>query len=414
MVAGVQRWFVLALIVGAAGLPFPGCSDDNDEDEKHEEPQAESQPVSRNALGETVVALDEEAQKHAGIVIQPLAAASLNPELTAYGRLEEDPSQTFTLRAPVAGIVKPSESDAWPRLGQKLENGATIGRIEPRLGPVERADLASRLSTARGEVDEVSAELSAARASYESKKQLNIEGHIVSDRVLEEAEAKVKGQEARLKTAEETVRLIEASLTATSGPTGPLVLRLPSGGEVVELVAQPGESLEAGQTILRAARYDRLLARVGLPIGENIHPPPNRARIVVAGREERPFEAKAIALAPIVNPLTGGQAFLFQVPSKNSTIRPGLPVTAYLAVSGGTQQGVTLPRSAVVRLGGLAWVYLKTGEGQFTRHAVGDLRSTDDGWFAAGLHAGQDVVVTGAQALLSTEFTSHAGEEEEE
>ena len=416
MKCGVHRVCMFAIMVGAAGLAIPGCSHKNEEEdaEKRASQEAESQPVARNELGETVVTLDEETQKLAGIEVQPLAAVTLIPELTAYGRLEEDPSQSFTLRAPVAGIVKASESGAWPRLGEKLENGVTIGRIEPRLGPVERADLASRLSTARGEVDEVSAELSAARASYESKKQLNIEGHIVSDRVLEEAEARVKGQEARLKTAEETVRLIEASLTATSGPTGPLVLRLATGGEVVELAAQPGESLEAGQTILRAARYDRLLARVELPVGENANTLLSRARIVVVGRENHPLDAPAAAIVPIINPLTGGQAFLFQVVSDDSTLRPGLAVVAYIAIRGEPQTGVTIPRSALVRLGGNTWIYVKTGEQQFTRNAVNGLRPTEAGCFATGVREGQNVVVIGAQALLSTEFTAQAGEEEEE
>ncbi|HKQ46862.1 MAG TPA: HlyD family efflux transporter periplasmic adaptor subunit [Phycisphaerae bacterium] len=411
MTRDVLRWFVLAITLG---LSIPGCSPDDDEEEAGETHHAESQPVARNERGETVVTLDVEDQKNAGIVTQPLVAGALQPELTAYGRLEEDPSQSFTLRAPVAGMVKPPDSGTWPRLGQTQEDGVLIGRIEPRLSPVERADLASRLSAAHGEMEEVSAELSAAQASYESKKQLNIQGHIVSDRAMEEAEARVKGAEARLKTAVETIRLIEASLTATSGPTEPLVLRLVSGGEVVEVGAQPGESLEAGQTILRVARYDRLLARVELPVGEFVRPPPRHARVVVVGRDERPWQAQAAAIAPAINPLTGGEAFLFLFTSDDPTLRPGLAIVAYIALTGEAQKGAIIPRSAVVRLEGGTWIYVKSGEQEFTRRAVNDLRPTEAGWFAAGLDPDQIVVVTGAQALLSTEFTSRAVEEEEE
>ncbi len=410
----VKRLSFLVLLAGAVGPGLHGCSHDNDDDEKHEAKHAASQPVSHNPQGESVVSLDEEGQKHAGIVVQPLAAASLQPELTAYGRLEEDPSQSFTLRAPVAGIIKTPDSASWPHLGQKLENGVSVGQIEPRLGPVERTDLASRLSTARGEVEEVSAELSAAVASYENKKKLNIQEEIVSQRTLEEAKAKVQGQEARLKAAQETAHLIENSLSATTGPTGPLMLTLATGGDVVELSARPGESVEAGQAILRVARYDLLIARVELPVGENLNPQPARARVVVVGHESKPLSAQTAALAPAINPLTGGQAFFFRIASGDLALRPGSAVTAYLALPGEAQKGVTVPRSAVVRLGGKSWVYLQTDKEQFTRRAVENLRPTEAGWFVAGLNEGQSVVVIGAQSLLSMEFTSHAGEEEEE
>ncbi len=413
-----RRWIILVLAFCALGPLGLGCSHEDPDDAEHdktsESEPSEASPVGHNAEGETVVSLDEEGQAHAGLVVQPLVAATLQPERTAYGRLEEDPQQSFTLRAPVAGILRSTGAQTWPQLGDKLENGASIGKIEPRLGPVERADLASRLSTAHAEVAEVSADLAAARHSFENKKELNAKEQIVSERTLEEAEAKVKGQEARLKSAQETVKLIEASLEATEGPTGPRSLTVASGGDVVELMVSPGESVEAGQTILRVARYDRLLARVELPAGESLGFSSKRARIIVAGQEDHPLEGQLTALAPTINAFTGGQGYLFQVAADGLTLRPGLPVTAFIAQPGEPQKGVTLPRSAVLRMGGKTWIYLKTEKNQFTRHAVDGLRPMAEGWFASGLHEGQDAVVVGGQALLSMEFTSQAGKEEEE
>ena len=37
---------------------------------------------------------------------EPLTAATRQPETVAYGVLQEDPAQTFTLRAPVAGVLR--------------------------------------------------------------------------------------------------------------------------------------------------------------------------------------------------------------------------------------------------------------------------------------------------------------------
>lgn len=414
-----RRWFIFVLTFGAVWPLALACSPDDQAGAEHEKKAVEEKheqapPVSHNAEGETVVTLDEVGQKRAGLVVRPLLAATLQPELTAYGRLEEDPQQRFTLRAPIAGILRSSAAHAWPQLGERLADGSSIGEIEPRLGPVERADLASRLSSAQAEVAEVSADLAAARLSYENKKELNAKVQIVSERTIEEAEAKVKGQEARLQSAQETVKLIEASLKATEGPTGPRALIVRTGGEVVELTATPGESVEAGQTILRVARYDRLLARVELPAGESMDTSPKTARIIVAGYEDKPLEAPSAVIAPTINPLTGGRAILFQIAADGLTLRPGMPVTAFIPQAREPQKGVTIPRSAVIRLGGKTWVYLQTGKEQFTRHAVVGLRPTEAGWFATGIGEGKDAVIIGGQALLSMEFTSQAGEEEEE
>jgi hypothetical protein len=159
----------------------------------------ESPEVFRDNNGSVVVRMDEETQNRVGLKLEPLAATSYQPELTAYGSVQENPSQTFTLRAPVTGTIFGNSSGTWPELGKKVARGTEVGALLPRLGPVERADMESKLATAWADVEDARASLVAMRASLESKRQLNKERKIVSDQVLQEAEAKVKGEEARLR-----------------------------------------------------------------------------------------------------------------------------------------------------------------------------------------------------------------------
>ncbi len=51
-----------------------------------------------------------------------------------------------------------------------------------------------------------------------------------------------------------------------------------TGGQVVEVLAQPGEAVESGQTVLRLCRFDRLLAKVDLQPGRSAVMPVARAR----------------------------------------------------------------------------------------------------------------------------------------
>lgn len=370
--------------------------------------------VARTMGGETVVTLERNAQEAIGLGAKMLAATMLQPEAVAYGSLIPDPSHSFTLRAPLAGIVRRLDSRAWPNIGESLADHSEVGQIEPRFAPVERIDLMARLAAARGDVEAARASLEAARASLEGKKKANVEEQIVSARVLEEAEAKVNVEEARLKAAQETVRLIESSITAAQGPTGPIPLKVEHAGVVAEVLVEPGESVEAGQGLLRFIDFDSLLARVELPAGRQIDAAVSTARIAVAGHDDQPLTGERFGLGTTVNPQTQGQPFLLRVKPSGFALRPGAAVKAYLAIPGEPRQGVVIPYAAIVRYGGATWAYVQTADDKFVRREVRLDHPVAEGWFQeTGFAPGERIVVSRAQTLLSEELKStiEVGEE---
>ena len=222
---------------------------------------AEIPPVSRDETGAVVLHLDEATQKRVGLQITLLPAATDQPEVVAYGAVQEDPAQSFTLRAPLPGTLMASKDGGWPQIGQQVAAGATVGALAPRLGPVEQADLMAKLAAAQADEQEARASLDSLRLSLESKRKLNAEQKIVSDQVLQEAEAKAKGEEARLRGAQETVKVLQASAAGLAlTQTVPLVVG--KAGRVLEVMAQPGEAVEGGLALVRLASTDRLVAKV--------------------------------------------------------------------------------------------------------------------------------------------------------
>lgn len=366
--------------------------------------------VRRAPGGETVVSLDPQAQARAGLATEALAPATLPQEIVAYGELQEDPALSFTLRAPIAGTLRRSTARDWPALGQTLADGSGVGTIEPRLAPVDRVNLTERLTSARAETAATSASLVASRAALARARTLNAEDENVSDRTLQEAEARVKGEEARLEAATETVRLIQSALATAA----PVPLRVQRGGQVVEVLAQPEEAIESGQPILRVARFDQFIARVDVPAGQAVPASVSTARIVPLGHEDRPLRGERVSLAAAVDPKTQGQPFLFRIRDPGLNLRPGLAVTAYLTRPGAPRHGVLIPRSALVRFAGLAWVYVQVSAAEFSRRDVTLDRPAEKGWLSASLKPGERIVVRGAQTLLSEELKSQiqVGEEE--
>ena len=388
-----------------------GCKRDRDDEsaqKKHTDPAV----VTRTAEGEMIIRIAQPVQDRIGLRTAVVEQASLAPELIAYGRLEEDPSHSFTVRSPVAGTLHSTRSP-WPSIGQTLTSGEVLGSVEPRIAPTDRVTLTNQLAAARSDASSAAAAEEAARAAYGRARVLNADAKNVSDRVVEEARSKFETERARLEAARETVRTIESSLQS-GGPAGSTPLVLQSQGTVVEIMAQPGESVEAGTPLLRVSRLDRLVARIDLPIGETLPSGAAIARIVPAGQEHQPMEAERIATAAVVDQKAPGQAFLFRLRESRFGLRPGLAVTAYLPTGAAKRAGVTVPTAAVVRLSGKAYVYVQSAAEQFTRKEIRTGTPVASGYFIGNqLPPGTRIVVAGAQTLLSEEFKPEGVTEEQ-
>src|SRR5438477_11053389 len=319
------KWIV-ALIVGAAvvvGLSFPFIEgrDEIAREREREAPIKVPPRISRTAEGDVVVTIDSETQKRMALETAALVAETVHPEVTAYGRLQEDPDASFVVRAPVAGVLRDALGRNWPSIGETVSDGISVGAVEPRLAPIERVDLVTRLSDARADVEAADARLNAARSSFERARILNADNKNISDRALQEAEASLKTEEARLAAARRNVAELEAAAARQANGTTPIPLPVARGGEVVEILARPNETIESGQPILRVARFDTLLVRVDVPAGEIVDRRLTMARIVAVGQEDRPFTGQRVSVASTVDPLILGQRFLFRVAGASPALR---------------------------------------------------------------------------------------------
>lgn len=405
------KWIVMGVVLVAIGAlliwAFLAGRQELAREREREEPIKVPPRVSRTAEGGIILTLDPETQTRIGLKAETLNATTVQPEIVAYGRLQEDPSQSFTMRSPAAGILRQADSRDWPALGEILADGAQIGVLEPRLTPFERVDASTRLSLAQADVQSIEADLAAAHAALDRARTLNAENKNLSDRALQEAEARVTSQEAKRAAALENARLLQASLTASPGASSSLPLSVSRGGEVVEILTKPNEVVESGQPILRAARFDSLIARVDVPPGEIVPASIATARIVPLGNENISFSGERVGLAANVASATLGQGFLFRFSARGAVLRPGTAVTAYLPVPGTRKQGVSIPRAAVVRYGGKAWAYAQVDAEKFTRREVSVEQPTANGWLVTtGFAPGDRVVVAGAQVMLSEEMKS--------
>ena len=395
LAAGLAGLLIFAFIEGRAELA---------RERAREQPIKVPPRISRSQSGDLIVTIDRETQVRIGLKTEAVTKQTVYPEMAAYGRLLEDPSTSFVVRAPVAGVLRRGPRE-WPGLGEVLADGQSLGVIEPRLVPFERVDLAARLTNANGDVAALEATLAASKATYDRTKALNADDKNMSDRAVQEAEARVKADEARLHAARKNVAEFEAAAKKEAGQTGPMPL-VARAGEVVEVIARPSEAVESGQAILRVARFDTMLARVDLPAGEVAGSKISSARITAVGREEQQVRGERVALASIADPRTLGEGYLFRVAGLGGMLRPGAAITAYLQVDGNPGTGFLIPQSAVVRTGGRTWIYRQVAADKYSRQEVTLGNSSTRGWLVSGVTERDRVVTVGAQLLLSEEQKS--------
>jgi len=96
-------------------------------------------------------------------------------------------------------------------------------------------------------------------------------------------------------------------------------------------------------------------------------------------------------------------------------LRAGMRVAARIGMGGAAASGVIVPSAAVVWHAGKAWAYVKDEEDSFARFEVSTADEMEGGWFnTTGFDDDDEVVVSGAQLLLSEELKYQIRNENED
>jgi hypothetical protein len=244
------------------------------------------------------------------------------------------------------------------------------------LDPAPLAALDAELASTRAAV-------AASRAEYERARLLHSEQQNVSLKDFETARAKFQADQAQLNLLNQ--RLADEWGTKISAMT-------------------PAERASLTDALTKRIAG---MVRVSLPPGQSLSREPTEARIVVLGYEMHPLASRSMWSAPTADARLQGQSFLLIIQAQGFPLRPGTAITAYLESPGTAKPGVVVPEAAVVRTGNRAWAYVQMAPTQFERRQLVVTSPAARGWFVTtGFGAGDRIVVTGAQALLSEELKS--------
>jgi hypothetical protein len=382
-----------------------------------------------------IVKLGAELAESHGIKDEPAQPAVWYQQVTVYGRVVPNPQATVEIRSPFAGTLRADGDHAWPAPGRALQAGQVIGRIDIRAGPQERLDIEAKLTEARAKHDGAEEVLKIQREKLARLEKTGDESlvrlELTAARVaVAEARTQVATAKAAVDLWQKALDILDKRGDRTNSPwSEPLTAA--GDGEVTELTARPGMTIEAGGLIARLVDFRRPLVRLELPpevlaAGS----PAAQVDLFAVPAANQPLgspdvaDASATAVpANLVGPAGHVDAasqfagYLYEVvPAKRSDAngltpsglawRPGLFVQAHLKTSGTrSQEAVSVPSTALLYHLGRTLVYVRIGPGRFQRREVRVLGREGDRWvLAAGVAKDEPVVTRQAQVLLSEEF----------
>ena len=256
-------------------------------------------------------------------------------------------------------------------------------------------DLHNNYALAKAQVDATRAKLDASSAEFEREDKLfKTRMSVVTLDKLQTAEAAFHTDESALASAKAQLRTVEDTAKQSWGP----VLGQPLG--------------EENETLARLVQRRDYLVQVTLSPGVLIDGPPQTATIQLENGHRQ--EIHFISPATKANSSIQGVSLFYTLPA-SSELLPGMNVLALLLLAS-TVEGVIVPKDAVVWWQGRAWVYVRTSPSTFARRAIAaDYPLPQGEYLDRALPGGAEVVVQGAQMLLSEEFRAQiqVGEGEE-
>ena len=310
------------------------------------------------------------------------AAQSENDkEISSPSRVSQQQGVTVVTLSAAAQKASGMTAVALQEAGFKAEQVSygSVVNVEPLI------ELRARYLAAAADANVVRAAIAGSQQEFQRLQRLNQDDHNVSDRVVQQAEAAFKSDQARLNAAE----TLAAGIRDT--------IRQQWGDKLASWAVTESDSGLAG---LRSHRD--VLVQVALQ-SESLHPEQfARVMLNTVGSTFKPVLASYVSPSPQTDTTVQGSTYYFRAPAQH--LRVGMRVEAHIQMQGKDSAGVVIPAQAVVWYAGKAWVYRQAGE-QFTRLPVNTAQTVEGGWFnAENFKAGDLVVTNGAQLLLSEEL----------
>lgn len=366
-------------------------------------PPRTSERASEHAAGTAGGGVDQvrltpEQIALARIELAQAKQAELRRHITVPGTIAPAADRIARVPAKVVGIV----AEVRKRLGETVSKGEVVAVLESR-----------EIADARGDYLTASVNLDLQKTAFERAKIL-WEKRISAEQEFLRAKATFAEAELRLDLVRQKLLALDLdpnevadTVKRASGAASTLrqyPIRSPASGRVVERKVDTGASV--GQQSdpselytlvdLKVVWAELAVSTADLPLVKE-----GQRVVVMSGKtaaHAQRTEGKIVFVSPLLDKETRSARVIAEIPNPDETWRPGLFVTAEIALAE-ERAPVTVPRLAVQTIGGEPVVFVRTPDG-FHKRAVTLGRSDHESVeITAGLEPGESVATANSFAL---------------
>ena len=282
-------------------------------------------------------------------------------------------------------------------VGSSVRAGAVLARLDPEDQQLITRSAQSQLEAAKSEFEQTKAEL----IRYSDLLKKNFISQAEYDRRLNAFNI----AKARLGQA-------QAQLSVSKNQADYTALVADRAGVVTAILAEAGQVVAAGQTVMKLARTDD--KEVVISIAENRLADLNAAReitITLWADPSKTYRGKVREVSPSADPVTRTYAAKISILDADSGVSLGMTANVYLK---GIQRGAAmpLPATALFQDDGKAAVWVvdpATGKVQLVQVEIGEYME-DKVVIFSGLKPGDIVVRAGVHKLFAGEKVRIAGD----
>jgi cobalt-zinc-cadmium efflux system membrane fusion protein len=343
-----------------------------------------------------VVEFSAAAQRRAGLVIEDVKPGNVGVQIKATGTVQPIDSRIVHLRPLARGRVLQVLS----RIGDRVEKDQVLACFDN----IEAGELSSQIDVARAELQRIRIQSANARRQAERARNLLTLGAVPA-KESEAAEAGAKALEEAVHAQQSTLAGLETRLkrfgASFNGDDSITTINAPFAGVVIRTDAAPGDVIDSSSILFSVADLSRVFVEAQVyekDLGRiRVNQP---AFVTVDTYAGGVFDARITAIKDILNPQTRTAAVRCELANPAGKLK--LEMFANVAIpTTDTHMALTVPSEAVQTINRRQVVFVRKAGLHFEAREVQALGDGARLEIAAGLKAGDPVVVKGAFQLKS-------------
>jgi Cu(I)/Ag(I) efflux system membrane fusion protein len=340
---------------------------------KLEKRAAAAPPVTQGVPGLVPVELSLDRVQLIGVRTAPATREKLSSELRTVGYVSADEGKLARVHTRFSGWI---EGLAVSTTGQQVRRGQVLASVyNTELLPAQQEFLAARRWSSSSSPSAGTTEGLAAPLEQDARTRLELLGMS-------------RGEIDHIAKTGKPSRTV----AVTAPMSGYVVAKQAVQGGFVQPGTQLFEIADLSRVWVLADVYEHEIGRVA--VGQ-------RASVELAGRRGERIEGKVGFIYPALEPSTRTLRVRVELDNKDLKLRPGMYGDVFISV--GDEQGVVVPREAVVDTGDHQYVFVAKEAGRFEPRLVRVGARSDDKVEVTGGLAEGEVVVTTANFLIDSE-----------